>query len=1099
MQPRVTRIWGDRRALLVLGWLFSLAATAPRAEAGSPGVPSTATEETTCPHELQAGAATCVLILPPGETKTLHLAISPATVERFTVEQVSGAVEVRLQESGLSPSAPSGSEPYTNNAGAHAKISVLVAASSPSGSEVHLTNPSKKPATVRVVAGPSRNATEDDRKQADAEASFAHAEALRAKRDPAQANEALAAYDQAIASWRALGDKAALARALTWKAMFVAFSQGKLADAQPIAQQALGLANYLDAAEAANCWKIAGFMDAGLANYDSAGKEYDTALSLFEQTGDLLNQEAVLDNKARMARQLGNNEKALQYVKRALVIAKEIPDETRQLRVEAEIAAIYLTEGEFEPAYSFYEQALALLATIHDAPTEGFVSSDMGVLYTRLHDFGRARDAFEQALAYWRGGPWDPSSFGQVGTLQGYGELMLEEGKPKEARKIFLQGLDLAKSHSQLQTEIYLLSGIGTTYLDEGNLARAEESFEQARQSASQLGQGDALAGIYCSLGDLSSRKRDWTKAESDYKQCQQAALTAKQRYEGIQSEASLARVAYEKNDLVNALQHADAAIGAIESVRGQLSEQDLKTSFFSSMHAYYDLDIAISMRLDRQYPEEGYAWKAFLTAERARSRTLLDEMTAAGASLQTTASPALLAQSDAIERKLRLFESEASQPAALRSPELTRKIGASIARLTVEEHQLHQEIIADNQSDPTPSTATPLRLESLERELPEGRSALIEYWAGTEASYAWSITRTGLRSFRLPPALQLDREISAFRSLILAPASRDPQVSAEQRAALQPGIESRRSKLGLRISGTLFPPRSFPAAPSTVLVIGDGPILSVPLAALTSDSAAQPHRAALRPITFISEPSATIFSLLEANHAASHPMHLAVFTDSQLQRNADANMQRTSMHSGDHADSKFGPLPFAANEAASIQAIFGPASTRVFSGESVSLKGLQSLDWENFSVGHFAMHAALNTRYAELTGLARHGAQSANLATDSMLWYGDLCRLPMHLDLVVLSACDTARGEAVPGEGFVGLTQAFFSAGSQRVLGTLWPVDDQATSEWMRHFYLALRSTRSPARALRQAQSEMAADPQWSAPYYWAGFVLAGDWRPFP
>jgi CHAT domain-containing protein len=115
------------------------------------------------------------------------------------------------------------------------------------------------------------------------------------------------------------------------------------------------------------------------------------------------------------------------------------------------------------------------------------------------------------------------------------------------------------------------------------------------------------------------------------------------------------------------------------------------------------------------------------------------------------------------------------------------------------------------------------------------------------------------------------------------------------------------------------------------------------------------------------------------------------------------------------------------------------------------------------------------------------------------MLWYSDICRVHMPLDLVVLSACNTALGEAVPGEGFVGLTQAFFSAGSQRVLGTLWPVDDQATSEWMRRFYLALRSTRSPARAMGMAQREMAADPQWKAPYYWAGFVLAGDWRPLP
>jgi CHAT domain-containing protein len=59
--------------------------------------------------------------------------------------------------------------------------------------------------------------------------------------------------------------------------------------------------------------------------------------------------------------------------------------------------------------------------------------------------------------------------------------------------------------------------------------------------------------------------------------------------------------------------------------------------------------------------------------------------------------------------------------------------------------------------------------------------------------------------------------------------------------------------------------------------------------------------------------------------------------------------------------------------------------------------------------------------------------------------------------------------------------------------------VDDQATSEWMRHYYRALKETHSPARALRTAQQAMAGDAQWSASYYWAGFVLAGDWRPLP
>jgi CHAT domain-containing protein len=115
------------------------------------------------------------------------------------------------------------------------------------------------------------------------------------------------------------------------------------------------------------------------------------------------------------------------------------------------------------------------------------------------------------------------------------------------------------------------------------------------------------------------------------------------------------------------------------------------------------------------------------------------------------------------------------------------------------------------------------------------------------------------------------------------------------------------------------------------------------------------------------------------------------------------------------------------------------------------------------------------------------------------MLWYGDVCRLHAHLDLVVLSACDTASGEMVPGEGLVGLTQAFFTAGSQRVLGSLWPVDDEATSTLMRYFYTSLQTTRSPAAALRTAQRRMAATGPWQSPYYWSGFSLAGDWRKLP
>jgi len=88
--------------------------------------------------------------------------------------------------------------------------------------------------------------------------------------------------------------------------------------------------------------------------------------------------------------------------------------------------------------------------------------------------------------------------------------------------------------------------------------------------------------------------------------------------------------------------------------------------------------------------------------------------------------------------------------------------------------------------------------------------------------------------------------------------------------------------------------------------------------------------------------------------------------------------------------------------------------------------------------------------------------------------------------------------GKEIRGEGLVGLTRAFMHAGSARVLVSLWDVNDEATAELMRHFYSALLGPEklSPAAALRRAQMSMVADKRWSAPYYWAGFILQGEPR---
>ena len=115
----------------------------------------------------------------------------------------------------------------------------------------------------------------------------------------------------------------------------------------------------------------------------------------------------------------------------------------------------------------------------------------------------------------------------------------------------------------------------------------------------------------------------------------------------------------------------------------------------------------------------------------------------------------------------------------------------------------------------------------------------------------------------------------------------------------------------------------------------------------------------------------------------------------------------------------------------------------------------------------------------------------------DGSLYAHQIYDLSLPADLVVLSACRTALGKEIRGEGLVGLTQSLFYAGAARLVVSLWEVDDRVTAELMVRFYrnLLQRGLR-PAAALRQAQSSVRQEPRWRAPYHWAGFVLVGEWR---
>ncbi|HEY6249702.1 MAG TPA: CHAT domain-containing protein, partial [Candidatus Angelobacter sp.] len=132
-----------------------------------------------------------------------------------------------------------------------------------------------------------------------------------------------------------------------------------------------------------------------------------------------------------------------------------------------------------------------------------------------------------------------------------------------------------------------------------------------------------------------------------------------------------------------------------------------------------------------------------------------------------------------------------------------------------------------------------------------------------------------------------------------------------------------------------------------------------------------------------------------------------------------------------------------------------------------------------------------------ELSGLVFSLVNERGKPQDGFLSLEDVYNLRLPVELVVLSACDTALGEEISGEGLVGLTRGFMYAGASRVVASLWAVNDAATSELMARFYRAMEvNGMRPAAALRKAQLEMAKQSRWHSPYFWAAFQIQGEWK---
>jgi CHAT domain-containing protein len=490
-------------------------------------------------------------------------------------------------------------------------------------------------------------------------------------------------------------------------------------------------------------------------------------------------------------------------------------------------------------------------------------------------------------------------------------------------------------------------------------------------------------------------------------------------------------------------------------------------------------------MQMHLRAPDAGFDALALQASESARARGLLEMLEEARAGIRDGADPALLARERDI-RKL-LNDKAAAQTRLLSSrpkPEQTAALAREIEELTGQMHQLELEVRASNpRYRALVEPATP-SVEEIQQLLDED-TVFVEYALGDPRSYAWVVRRGSLRSFVLPRRDAIDALARRVHALLSA----------------RPGAKSEVEPALAELSKIVLRPIAQELRARRVVIAAEGALQYVPFAALLAPSSRAPLIAGHEIVTI---PSAATLALLRRGEDRTPPEKtLLVLADSVFSSD-DPRLERaaavSSRVSSELRESleRMQRLPFTRLEADSI-AQFVPATSRKkaldFDASRETAVGDEA---RRYRIVHFATHAVLNSQHPELSGIVLSLFDRNGRPQDGFVRLHDVYRLRLPADLVVLSACQTALGKEIKGEGLIGLTRGFMHAGVPRVVASLWKVDDRATAELMRRFYEGMLGPRKlpPAAALRAAQLDMSKTAMWRQPYYWAGFLLQGEWR---
>ncbi|HEV8631856.1 MAG TPA: CHAT domain-containing tetratricopeptide repeat protein, partial [Thermoanaerobaculia bacterium] len=771
---------------------------------------------------------------------------------------------------------------------------------------------------------------------------------------------------------------------------------------------------------------------------------------------------------------------------------------------------VFLGEtGDRQQALVLLEQALAIRREVRDRIGEGFTLMNLGALYGQLGETETARDYLEQAVPIGREAQ-DGRDLGN--TLNILGRVRLDLGDPKGALEAQTEAQQIQRRAGDRRGEALSTVSLGEIAASLGDDAKAIELFQEALDLQRALGNRRMEARALHSLGASHAARGENDEARAAFEAALPLRIAVADRAGEIVTRLALARLLVKSGDLGRAQREAAAAVDLVEALRTKITAQELRAGYLAGFRGVYDVLVDVLMRLDEREPGRGHAAEALSVHERGRARALLEALRESQVELRQGVAPELIEREGILRRTLaskaevemRLLSRK--EPDAAGAAEVAREIDA----LRLELDRLEAKMRAESPRFAELSPAQPLSLAEIQADVLDADTVLLEYALSKEGSYLWVVTRDGLQSHRLPDAEKVEAKARRALELLATPVE-----------ATRPGSDELSSLLR-ELSETLLRPAAAAIDGKRIVVVPTGALQLLPLTVLPDPLHPDSPLVARHEVAGL--PSAAVGAFLRRAHAGrpTPSQTLAVFADPVFSSDDERVGRRspaaaktvpvvnsapvaaaTSRDSLGHALRDAGlnglpRLPFSRREAQNIAALV-PARERLEALDfDANLDSARSPHLSDFRILHFATHGFLAASNPQYSGLVLSLVDAQGREQRGFLSAADVFNLRLSADLVVLSGCRTALGKVVAGEGVVGLTRAFLHAGADRVVASLWPVDDAATAELMRRFYEGMLGQRrlSPAAALREAQLALRSQRRWQAPFYWAGFQVQGEWR---